>query len=226
MNLELPALFLNFKTYEQSTGKNALQLAKKAEEISIETGKTIVLVSQVCDIKLLSENCSLPVFAQHIDPITFGANTGHILPEAVKESGAVGTVINHAENKRSNEFVEKTIVRAKEAGLKVLACAENLDRAKQIAAFSIKPDLIAVEPPELIGSGVSVSNSKPDLILSVVKGIEEIAKLPVLAGAGIKYAEDARKAVELGCSGVFVASAIVKSEKQETIISDILSGLF
>lgn len=225
MALELPALFINLKTYKESTGQNALLLAKKAEKISTETGKSIVLVSQACDIRLISANCSLPVFAQHIDPISFGANTGHILPEAVKEAGAVGTVLNHAENKRSNEFVEKAILRAKETGLKVLASAENLERAKQIAAFSVKPDLIAVEPPELIGTGVSVSTSKPELVSSVVKGIEEIAKLPVLAGAGIKHAEDTKKSIELGCSGVFVASAIVKAEDQEKIISDILSGL-
>ena len=49
--LKEPILFINFKTYKESTGKNALKLAKTAKKASKETGKTITLVPQLADLK-------------------------------------------------------------------------------------------------------------------------------------------------------------------------------
>ena len=152
LNVDLPALFINMKTYEAGTGPKALELARVAEEVAKSENKNIVLVAQACDIRLISQNCSLPVFAQHVDPVTYGAHTGHMLPEALKQAGASGTILNHAENKRQNDFLEKALIRAKEVGMVVMSCAESLERAEQIAGFSVKPDLIAIEPPELVGT--------------------------------------------------------------------------
>lgn len=222
--MRLPALFINFKTYEQATGTRALELAKIAEAISQQENKSIVLVVQPTDLRMIANSVSLPVFAQHIDPVTYGAHTGAILPEAVKQAGASGTILNHAENKRSNDFLEKAIIRAKECSLTVMCCAESLERAKQIANFGTKPDIIAIEPPELVGSGIAVSKVKPGLIVSIIEEISKIADIPVIAGAGIKDASDVKKALELGCSGVFVASAIVKAEDKKKAILNLLSG--
>ena len=224
LELQKPTLFINLKTYEAGTGPKALELARIAEDVAKRENKSIVLVVQACDIRLLSQNCSLPIFAQHVDPVSYGAHTGHILPEAVKQAGAEGTVLNHAENKRTNEFLEKAIIRAKEAGLFVMSCAESLERAKQIASFDVKPDLIAIEPPELVGTGIAVSTAKPELITGIVEEVGKIANIPIVAGAGIKSATDVKKAIELGCVGVFVASAIVKAEDKEKAILELLSG--
>ncbi len=223
--MDLPALFINFKTYEAGTGKNALELAKLADSISKKEGKRIVLVVQACDIRMLAEAVSIDIFAQHIDPVSYGAHTGAILPEAVKQAGAKGTILNHAENKCDNEFLQKAIIRAKEVGLTVMACAESLERAKQIASFNPKPDLLAIEPPELVGTYKAVSTAKPELVESIVEEVGKIASIPIIAGAGIKSALDVKKALELGCSGVFVASAIVKAENKEQAILELLSGL-
>ena len=163
-------------------------------------------------------------FAQHVDAVGYGSNTGSILPEAVKAAGAKGTVLNHAEHKLSDEILEKSIAMAKEAGLLVMVCAETTARAKSIAAFKIKPDFIAIEPPELIGGNISVSTARPQLISDAVKAVHEIAKIPVITGAGIKNGVDVKKAIELGCKGVFVASGIVKSANKKKAIEDILSG--
>lgn len=217
-------LFINFKTFEQGTGNNALMLARIAEECVKETGKEIILVVQPADIRLLSERVSLKIFAQHIDPIVYGANTGHILPESIKEAGAVGTLLNHAENKRDNVFLKKAISRAKQVGLKVMVCAETVERAKQIANFPEKPDFIAIEPPELIGGTVSVSSANPNIISNTVKAVQEIAPIPVITGAGINSAEDVRIALKLGTCGVFVASGVVKSSNQKQAILELLKG--
>jgi triosephosphate isomerase len=225
MDLDLPVLFVNFKTYEEATGKNAISLAKDAESASLETGASVALVVQAVDLADVSAAVNLPVFAQHIDPVGYGSHTGHVLPEAVKQAGAFGTVLNHAENKRDNDFLEKAVGRAKELGLVVMACAEDLGRAKQISSFSSKPDLIAVEPPELIGGDVSVSTAQPELITDSVRAVKEIdSAIEVITGAGIKNGEDVKKAVELGTKGVFVASGIVKARDKKKALMDLLGG--
>jgi len=226
MPLKAPVLFINFKTYAEATGKNAVLLAKKAEAVSKKRNVSIALVVQAPDLRLVSKAVELPVFAQHIDPIEFGGNTGCILPEAVLEAGASGTVLNHAENKRPNDFLEKAVARAKAAGLAVLVCAESLERAAQIASFAAKPDFIAIEPPELIGGNVSVSTANPSLISGGVAVVKRAApKICVITGAGIKSGADVRKALELGTSGVFVASGIVKASDQGKAIEALVSGM-
>lgn len=220
--LKEPVLFINFKTYESGTGKNALELAKLCEKISKETGKSIVAVVQATDLRLVSDKTKIPVFAQHIDPIVYGKNTGGILPEAVKEAGAVGVVINHAENKRSNDFVEKAVSRARECDLISMVCAENIERAIEVASFN--PDYIAIEVPELIGGTLSVSTANPDLIIACVKKIAAINKgISVITGAGVNSRNDVSKAIEFGTKGVFVSYRIMKEPKPE-IIEDLVSG--
>ncbi|MCX8189745.1 MAG: triose-phosphate isomerase [Candidatus Diapherotrites archaeon] len=221
---KLPALFINFKLYESGTGKKALETAKIIEKSVYGKDIGVILVVQACDIRLIAQNVSLPIFAQHIDPVTYGAYTGHILPEAIKEAGAIGTILNHAENKRDDNFLGLAIKRAKECGLEVMVCAESVERAKKIASFLIKPDLIAIEPPELISGDISVSTAKPELISKVVSLVGKKNAIPIITGAGIKNSLDVRKSIELGCSGVFVASGIMKAKDKEKEIGELLSG--
>ena len=222
--MDFPVLFINFKCYKQATGKDAVRLAKLAEEAAKSANASIALVVQAADIRAVSEAVSLPVFAQHVDPIESGSHTGHVLPEAVKAAGASGTVLNHAENKRDNAFLEGAIKRAHEAGLTVMACAENTVRAEQIASFQGKPEFIAIEPPELIGGDISVSTAQPELITETVKAVHKIAPIPVITGAGIKDAADVKKAIELGTKGVFVASGVVKAADQAEAIRGLIEG--
>ncbi len=215
-------LFVNFKTYEQGTGKNALALAKLMS--TFHTGEVeIIPVVQAVDLRPIADGVSLKIFVQHLDPVSFGSNTGSILPEALKSAGAHGSVLNHAENKRENDFVERAVKRCHEAGLNAMVCAENLKRAQEVAKFS--PDFIAVEPPELIGGDVSVSSAKPELISDCVKEIKKInPKIVVITGAGIKNSKDVGKAIELGTSGVFVASGIVCAKDREYALRELVSG--
>ena len=100
----------------------------------------------------------------------------------------------------------------------------SLSIKNEIASFSVKPDFIAVEPPDLIGGDVSVSTAKPELISDSVKAVHAVASIPVITGAGIKNSADARKALELGTEGVFVASGIVKAQNPEKAIDELLEG--
>ncbi len=215
-------LIVNLKTYEQGTGRGALKIAKTAKELSKKYKKVKIMVAaQPIDVPLISD--IIPTICQHMDPIDYGAHTGHILPQDVKFAGAVGVLINHSEDRMETEDIEMSIFYARQNRLISIACAPNLTLAKIIASF--KPDFLAIEPPELIGKGVSVSKAKPEIVEKTVKIVKETnPKVRVLCGAGISSAEDVKKALELGAEGVLVASAIVKAENPKEAMEDILKG--
>src|SRR5688572_19323782 len=120
-------IFVNFKTYEEGTGENAIHLAKIIQEVSFQTGIKIFAVVQSTDIKEVSESSSIEVWSQKIDPVGYGAHTGSVLPEAVIEDGARGVFVNHSENKAQDlDEIEKTIDRANEVGLKTLVFASDM----------------------------------------------------------------------------------------------------
>ncbi|MEM3587950.1 MAG: triose-phosphate isomerase, partial [Candidatus Jordarchaeaceae archaeon] len=141
MKITLPVIAVNFKTYSESIGKRGLKIAKAAEEVSKRTGICIVVAPQHTDIQLIASQVEIPVFAQHIDPFPAGSHTGYILPEAVAEAGAVGTLINHSEHRLILADIDDAIRRAKEAKLKTIACSNNPEVSASICALS--PDFCA-----------------------------------------------------------------------------------
>jgi triosephosphate isomerase len=218
MEIKPPIIAINFKAYPTSYGERAFQIAKWAEEVSNELGNiTIILIPPFTEIKKLADSVILPVFAQHADAVNLGANTGCIPPELIKEAGAVGFMINHSERKIRLSDINVAIVKAGKLGLKVLACADTPEVAAAISV--LKPDIIAVEPPELIGTGIAVSKAKPEIITGTVSKVRTLNKeVIILTGAGITKPEDVGAAIKLGTAGVLVASAIMKAKDPKKII--------
>ena len=217
MNQKTPMIIVNFKTYIESTGRRALVLAKQAEKVSKETGACIIVAPQFADLAKISETVEIPVFAQHIDPIKPGSSTGHILVESVKEAGAVGTLVNHSERQLRLVDIDAIIALAKEKGLTSCVCANNPSVSAAIAAMH--PDITSVEPPELIGSGISVSKAKPEIITDTVNLVHKVdPKMTILCGAGISTGEDVSIALRLGTRGVLVASGIVKAKDPYSVL--------
>jgi len=222
MKLKEPIVAINFKTYAQATGEGALRIAKAAEKIYKETGVTIVVAPQLADLYRIAQEVEIPVFAQHIDPIKPGSHTGHVLPEAVKEAGAVGTLLNHSENRMILADLEAAIRRAEEVGLMTMVCSNN--PAVSAAVAALNPDYVAVEPPELIGTGIPVSKAKPEVITDTVELVKKVnPDVKVLCGAGISTGEDVKKALELGTVGVLLASGVTKAKDPEKAIWDLVS---
>ena len=87
----------------------------------------------------------------------------------------------------------------------------------------MNPTFIAVEPPELIGGEVSVTNVDPAIVSGTVEAVNRISKVGVLCGAGIKNGKDVSKAIELGASGVLLASGVTKSDNPEATLTDLVS---
>ena len=187
---------------------------------------TLNLAAAVSAIDLVdfSDNLKIPIFAQHVDGVNYGSPTGSILPEAVRYSGAVGTLVNHAECQMSWENIEKTINRCKELGLLTVLCTADLESSKRGA--HLNPDMIAVEPPELIGGDISVSTAKPEIISDTVELVKKInSDISVLCGAGVKNQTDVSKAISLGSEGILLASGVVKSSEPRKVLLDLIKGL-
>lgn len=214
-------LIINLKTYQESTGKNAIKIAKSVKELEEESKKKnvrIILCPQAIDIKEIIKE-GVNVFAQHIDNYDYGAHTGFSIPHALKDIGVCGTLISHSEHILDLEQIEKEIKVAKELGLISCVCARDDKTAEEISKF--KPDLIAVEPKELIGGDISISTANPELISSSVSLANPI---PLLVGAGVKNSTDVKKALELGSKGILVASGVVKAKNPKDAIRELLEG--
>jgi len=215
---------VNFKTYIESTGKRAIDLAKVAEEVSRETGATIIVAPQFTDIEPVSKTVDIPIFSQHVDSVKPGAHTGHVLAEAVKSAGADGSLLNHSEKRITPSEIADSLKLCVDADLRSLVCADTTDASVDIA--KMLPDMIAIEPPELIGTGVSVSKARPELITESVKQIRKVNRtVRVLCGAGITTAEDVSKAIDLGSEGVLVASAVVKNKDPRAVLESMASKM-
>ena len=221
--MKLPVLAINFKTYRQATGQNAVRLARVCAKEAAKSRKQVVVGVQAPDIFPVSKAVSIPVFAQHVDGIAYGKNTGHILPEAVRQSGAKGTFLNHAEHKLDHKILKATIKACRKAGLTTIVFAANKKEAAKIAGFN--PDFVAVEPPELIGTGISVSSTKPEVISSSVAAVRKVKKVPVLCGAGISKGTDVARAIELGAKGAAVASAITTSKNPGAVVRELIRAM-
>jgi triosephosphate isomerase len=220
----MPILVINLKTYERGLGEAALHLATTAEKISTDTGVCIAIAPQFTDIATITKEVRIPVFAQHIDPFLPGSHTGHILPEAVKAAGAVGTLINHSERQLTLKGIQDSVERAEDVGLLSLVCADTPERTSEVA--SLKPDMVAIEPPELIGTGIPVSQAKPEIVARAVKLVRNRdSTIPVLCGAGISRGEDVAAALRLGTQGVLLASGVVTAKDQRKAILDLVEAL-
>lgn len=215
-------LVVNFKTYIEATGKRAIELAKIADEVSTETGVTIIVAPQFTDIEPVSKTVDIPVFSQHVDSVKPGAHTGHLLAEALKSAGAEGTLLNHSEKRIRPSEISETVKLCADADLRSLVCADTTEASVDVA--KLLPDMIAIEPSELIGTGISVSKARPELITESVKQIRKVnRRVKILCGAGVTTAEDVSKALELGSEGVLVASGVVKNNDPRVVLQSMAS---
>jgi len=214
-------IVLNLKTYPESIQK-ALLFADIAKEAVDETGVRIVVCPPTVFLHEAAERFS-DVFAQHADPEPAGAHTGSINAEMIKAAKARGSLINHSEKRIADAArIKATIDRLHEQGLESLVCAATSREASSFASYS--PTFIAVEPPELIGSGISVSKAKPEIVINSVKAVKEVNhNVKVLCGAGVSNKDDLKKALELGAEGVLLASAFVKARDPKAFLAGLAS---
>ncbi len=221
--MEFPTIVVNLKAYPQVLGEDSVKIAKDIAEAGEEKGIGVGVAPQYASIFRVSEEVDVPVFSQHVDPIEPGRGTGTSLPESAKKAGAIGSLVNHSEKQLDMETIDEAVQRLEEVGMTSIVCAEDVETSGKVAEFG--PDMVAVEPPELIGSGRSVSQVKPDIIEETVEEVNSVdPDVKVLCGAGVSTKEDVKIAVELGAEGILIASAVAKAEDPKEKMLELAQG--
>jgi len=222
--MRTPVIVVNFKVYPEVLGRRGWDLAKACAAVADDAGASIVIAPPLADLAHVAKSVRIPVFGQHVDAMEAGARTGWLPPEALREAGAAGTLVNHSERKIPYKNIAAILPRCRALGLEVIACADDLLEAERLARLS--PDFIAIEPPELIGGDVSVTSAKPEVVSGAVERIRKAnPQVRVLCGAGVKTSKDVRKALELGTVGVLLASGVVKAKDPAKALRELVRGL-
>jgi len=212
---------INYKNYEEISGLKAAKLASIADKIS---KKYKVRIAIAPPHHLLGVKYSGPILAQHTDNAKVGSTTGFVIPELLKKSKISGSLINHSEHRIPPKDIEELVGRFRNLGLISVVCVQDTKEAAKYA--KLNPDYIAIEPPELIGSGKAVSTERPELITESVKAVKSAKNsTKLLCGAGIVSGNDVRKAIELGSEGILVASGIVKAKNWNAIVDEFAKAM-
>lgn len=175
-------------------------------------------------LSLVAQNLDIPVFCQHLDDMQAGQSTGFFIPELARSFGASGSILNHSEHRLEYQTIRRLVQTLRKLDMVSVVCATTPDEAAELARLN--PNFIAIEPPELIGSGKAVSKENPKVILDTVKLVSANSESTrVICGAGIVDKSDVRSAVDLGVIGILVASGIVKAKSWYEKILELGSGL-
>lgn len=214
-------LIINFKNYTEVSGDSAVKLARAAQAVARKLKVEIVLAPPQPALATIAKSVKVPVICQHVDDEKLGSSTGYFVPEIAKSYGAKGSLINHSEHRIEIKHIASLVERLRGLRMTSIVCAREPWEVMEISVF--QPDFIAIEPPELIGSGRAVSSENPQIITKSIKAAGSRSK--VICGAGITGKNDVTKAIELGALGILVASGIIKANSWAAKIAELAAGM-
>lgn len=204
-------------------GKQLLDLVQQIDRAAQKYNIDVVIDPQTVDINLIANNTSnrIHVYAQHMDSIPIGRGMGTILAEAIKESGAVGVLLNHAEKPLSLEELARAIKRADEVGLATMVCGNSFEEIKNIAMLS--PNIIVAEPTELIGTGKAADSA---FVRQCVQTVKEVnPDILVLPAAGISNGRDCYNIIKNGAEGTGASSGIAKATNPAQVAEEMIKNV-
>lgn len=222
LNLTPPFFEIGPKAY--LFGQKVVDLARWADEVSAKYNVQIIFTPQAVDLYRVAQvTRNLLVFAQHMDALQVGRGIGSVLPEAVKETGAVGVLLNHAEKPLSIEIIEQTIMRADEVRLASMVCAGNLKEVNAIAR--LKPNIILAEASDLIGTGKR-DESDQNAIGVINRMVWDInPEIKVLHGAGITDEKDVYRIMMAGAQGTGSTSGILMAADPYVMLEKMIKSV-
>jgi len=211
-------VLVNLKAYPC----DPVAVAEAAADVDAERAD-VAVAPQAADVGAVAET-GVETWAQHVSPVAHGSHTGSTLAERVAARGAAGTLVNHSERRRTLADIDAALGAARRAGLRTVVCANNPAQAR--AAAALGPDAVALEPPELIGTGTPVSQADPDIVEDAVEAVAAVDPgVDVYCGAGISTGEDVVAARELGTEGVLLASGVAKADDPRAALEDLVAPL-
>ncbi len=226
--MQEPILIINFKNYMEASGKRCLALALEADKVAKELNmlESIAVAPPNPALALVAERIDIPVIAQHVDDKGEGSTTGYNTVNMLRSFNIRGSIVNHSEHRLSLKEIEGVVKALRTSDMVAVVCVREPSEMDAIAGFELEPDYIAIEPPELIGTGNAVSRSKPEVITGSVERASRLGlKSKIICGAGIVDGSDSKAAIRLGSKGVLVASGIVKADNWYERIKDIASSM-
>ena len=213
---------MNLKAYPQTLGARAVALAKACVKLEEGAGVIVAIAPQALDLRACIDT-GARVYAQHFDRVLKPEATGWQSVASLADAGCEGTLINHSEHRLDPADIQWFVDAAREARLTSILCTK--DAAESAAYAKTRPDLVAVEPPELIGGDIAVTTADPDVVRRSVSAVQRAAPgIPVLCGAGVKTGSDVTRAIELGAYGILIASGVTKAPKPVDVLADLASG--
>jgi triosephosphate isomerase len=212
-------ILVNLKAYPC----DPVAVAEAANDVAESSGVRIAVAPQAAHIERVAET-GVETWAQHVSPNDYGSHTGSTLAEAVAEAGAVGTLLNHSENRLKLADIDASLAAAERADLETCVCGNNPEQIGAVSALG--PDAVAVEPPELIGGDVSVSTADPDIVVDAVEAAAAVDEdVDVYCGAGVSTGDDVLAAGDLGATGILLASGVAKADDPRAALEDLVAGL-
>lgn len=214
---------INYKNYEEISGSKAAKLAHAADKIAKKYRLKIAIAPPHHLLGAVSKY-SGPILAQHVDNVKVGSTTGFMVPEILKKSKISGSLINHSEHRISPKDIAELVARLNELKMISVVCVRNVAEAARYSKMN--PTFVAIEPPELIGSGKAVSTERPELITRAAEAVKAAKNnTRLLCGAGIVSGQDVSRAIELGAAGILVASGIIKAKSWTGIIDEFAKAM-
>jgi triosephosphate isomerase len=219
-SLKAPFFEIGPKSYLY--GEDVFSLALAADQAAQKYGIDILFTAPIVDIRRIAEAAKhLLVLAPHMDPLKPGRGLADIVPESLAAAGAAGVMLNHVEKPISLDTLEKTLRRADETGLLTVVCSGTIAQAKAIAL--LRPDVIVVEPSELIGTGQTSELSFVQASIDAVKSINP--GILILQGAGISSGKDVYKVIFAGAEATGSSSGIVKAADRAAMIDEMIRSV-
>lgn len=218
------SFFINFKTYPQATGRKAVELALAIDKVAEQKKLSVVILPQATDLAMISQKVGyVSCWSQHVDEKRPGPATGWLTLESLISCGAKGSLLNHSEHRLPPGTVKQTISRAKDVDktFKTMVCGQTLGQLKKMV--HLKPDFLAFEIKELIGTKNSITQTQPSLIKKALL-IAKNKKIPLVVGAGINSREDILLAGKMGTRGVLISSAIILANNPKQKFEELSSS--
>ena len=212
-------VLVNLKAYPC----DPVAVGRAAREVSETSGVRVGVAPQAADVSRV-EQTGVETWGQHVSPVEHGSHTGSTLAETVVGAGATGTLLNPSERRLKLADIDAALEAAERAGLSTVVCANNPEQIAAVTALG--PDAVAVEPPELIGTGTPVSQADPDVVRDAVAAAERVdTSVDVYCGAGISTGDDVVAARDLGADGVLLASGVAKAEDPVAALESLVDPL-
>lgn len=235
------------------TPKEAENLIEELKSKVTKVKNEIIIFAPFIDMHVatkLTKDTNLKIGAQNCHFENFGAYTGEISPNMLKEIGIKYVLLGHSERRlycnETDEIINKKIKTALKEGLKVILCVgeslqdKNFNVVEEKISVQIKKALymveekylekiiIAYEPVWAIGSGVYASNEEITSIFRIIKKIllnmfstSAIQKIKILYGGSIN-AQNIKNFLKIKeLDGILVGGESLKTEEFLKIIKSV-----